>query len=189
MNLLMVTGIALGLSMDALAVSVTNGCIVTDLKFRYALRIAFFFGLFQALMPVLGWIAGSSFRAYIQDFDHWVAFGLLLLVGGKMIREALSSTDAEDSKINCLHFPTLLLLSVATSIDALAVGISFAMLDMVILVPVSIIGVITFVNCLIGTQIGSRAGRFLEGKLEFVGGCILILIGIKIVIEHSVKNI
>jgi len=189
LNLLTVTGIALGLSMDALAVSVTNGCIITNLKLRYALRIAFFFGLFQALMPILGWIVGSRFRVYIQDFDHWVAFGLLLFVGGKMIRESRSAGSTEDSKINCLHFPTLLLLSVATSIDALAVGISFAMLEMVILVPVAIIGVVTFVNCLIGTQVGSRAGHFLEGKLEFVGGCILILIGIKIVVEHSVKSI
>ena len=176
------------MSMDALAVSVANGFAIKDLRPRHAFRMAFFFGLFQAVMPLIGWSAGVTIRSYIKDFDHWVAFGLLAFIGAKMIWES-RSIDLDVNSKNCLHFPTLMLLSIATSIDALAAGISFAMLDMLILIPVVIIGGITFIICLIGTQIGSRFGHLFESKLEIVGGIVLMLIGVKILIEHFVKGI
>ena len=185
----MIGGIGVGLSMDAMAVSVTNGSVIPEFKLRDAVRIAFFFGLFQAIMPVAGWTAGLAFYSYIQDFDHWIALGLLLFVGGKMIWESRTDASKTDPTNNCLHWPTLLILSVATSIDALAVGISFAMLEMVIWIPVAIIGIITFTNCLIGIQIGSWVGSHLGNRLGFIGGIILILIGIKIVVEHSMKAV
>ena len=175
--------------MDAMAVSVTNGSVIPEIKLRNAFRIAFFFGLFQALMPIVGWAAGLAFHSYIQDFDHWIALGLLLFVGSKMIWESRVDSDAIGPANNCLHWPTLLILAVATSIDALAVGISFAMLEMVIWLPVAIIGIITFANCLIGIQVGSWVGSRLGNRLGFIGGIILILIGVKIVIEHTVKAI
>jgi len=174
--------------MDALAVSIANGFAIKELKLRYALRISFFFGFFQALMPIFGWFAGLTFRSYIQKWDHWIAFGLLLLIGVKMIWES-KSKDMKIDSINCLHFPTLLLLSLATSMDALAVGISFAVLEMAIIVPVVIIGGITWVICFMGTQMGHRVGLFSGNIFGFIGGIILILIGVKIVIEHSMKNI
>ena len=188
MDLLVIIVIAIGLSMDALAVSVANGFVIKELKLGHAFRIAFFFGLFQAVMPLIGWFAGVTIRSYIKDFDHWVAFGLLIFIGAKMIWES-RSIDLNVNSKNCLHFPTLMFLSIATSIDALAVGISFAMLEMQIIIPVVIIGGITFVICLIGTQIGSRFGHLFESKLEIVGGIVLMLIGIKILIEHFVKGI
>jgi putative Mn2+ efflux pump MntP len=175
--------------MDALAVSVTNGSVFPEFKLRDAFRIAFFFGLFQALMPVAGWMAGLAFHSYIQDFDHWIALGLLLFVGGKMIWESRIDARQTAQANNCLHWPTLLMLSVATSIDALAIGISFAMWKLVIWMPIVIIGIITFVNCFIGIQVGSWVGSRLGNRLGFIGGIILILIGVKIVIEHSIKAI
>jgi putative Mn2+ efflux pump MntP len=187
-DLIVIVGIAVGLSMDALAVSVVNGFVIEELHLRHALRIAFFFGLFQALMPLAGWTAGLTIRSYIKSFDHWVAFGLLTFVGAKMLWESRSLKDAADCR-NCLHFPTLLILSIATSIDALAVGLSFAMLQLQILLPVLVIGAITFVICLAGTQIGKRFGHLIENKLEIAGGIVLILIGLKILIEHLVLGI
>ena len=175
--------------MDAMAVSVTNGSVIPEFKLRDAFRIAFFFGLFQALMPVAGWTAGVAFHSYIQDFDHWIALGLLLFIGGKMIWESRTDARKTAQANNCLHWPTLLILSVATSIDALAVGISFAMLEMAIWMPVAIIGIITFANCLIGIQIGSWVGSHLGNRLGLIGGIILILIGVKIVVEHTMKAI
>jgi putative Mn2+ efflux pump MntP len=188
LDVITIIGIAIGLSMDALAVSVANGFSIKELKIRHAVRIAFFFGFFQAIMPLVGWTAGITIRSYIQEYDHWIAFGLLLLIGMKMIWESRSFNTNDDRK-NCLHFPTLLVLSIATSIDALAVGISFAMLELKILVPVIIIGAITFVNCFIGAQIGNRVGNLIENKLEIIGGVVLIVIGTKILIEHLVFKI
>ena len=181
-------GIAIGLSMDALAVSVANGCTIKELKIGHAARIAFFFGLFQSIMPLIGWAAGITISSFIQEYDHWIAFSLLLFIGVKMIWESGSFTTDDDRK-NCLHFPTLLLLSIATSIDALAVGISFAMLESRILISVLVIGGVTFVICFIGTQIGDRVGRLWGHRLEIVGGIVLILIGMKILVEHLVLKI
>ncbi|HOV39084.1 MAG TPA: manganese efflux pump MntP family protein [Spirochaetales bacterium] len=183
MTIITILGISLGLSMDALAVSITNGCIIKDLKVRQAFRIACSFGIFQAIMPLIGWAAGLTFSSYIENFDHWVAFGLLIFIGGKMILESRKLDNSCDDK-SCLDVPTLLLLSIATSIDALAVGLSFALLNVPILKPILIIGGVTFVVCIGGVFLGNRIGHLAEGKLELVGGSVLILIGVKILIEH-----
>jgi len=185
---ILLIGTAVGLSMDALAVSVVNGFTIRELNLRHALRIAFFFGLFQAAMPLAGWAAGRTVSAYIQEYDHWIAFALLAFVGVKMLWESRSFCDPAGRR-DCTHTPTLLLLSVAPSIDALAIGISFAMLDLQILVPVLVIGGITFVICLAGTQLGKRFGHLIEKQLEMTGGIVLILIGLKILIEHLVLGI
>ena len=183
MNYFTVIGIGIGLAMDALTVSIANGLITKNLKFSYAFRLAFSFGFFQAIMPVIGWAAGLSFRSYIQSVDHWIAFGLLSFIGGRMILEALGSSNGKRST-DCSTLPTLILLSFATSIDALAVGLSFSMLKINIITPALIIGIVTFIICIIGIYIGNRIGHFFEKKIEFVGGVILILIGLKILGEH-----
>jgi putative Mn2+ efflux pump MntP len=149
----------------------------------HAFLIAGFFGIFQALMPLIGWAAGLSFSSLIENFDHWVAFGLLASIGGKMVWESLRRKGKCEER-NCLHLPTLLLLSLATSIDALAVGLSFAMLEIGIVRPILIIGGITFVICFAGLFLGNRVGHFFENKLELAGGLILIGIGVKILVEH-----
>jgi putative Mn2+ efflux pump MntP len=181
MNFITIFGIGLGLSMDAFAVSVINGFIIKKLNIRYAFRIAFSFGFFQALMPVIGWTLGLSFRKYITNIDHWIAFSLLCLIGGKMIYESINCSE---EKRDCLQFSALLILSIATSIDALAVGLSFSFLQIEIIMPALIIGVITFIVSLIGIFLGDKIGRFVGNKLELIGGLILIIIGIKIVLEH-----
>ena len=188
LDLVTILGIAIAVSMDALVVSITNGFMMREFKVQHALRIAFFFGLFQALMPLIGWLAGISLASYIRTFDHWIAFGLLLVIGIKMLWEC-RKMDSDSSSRDCLHFPTLLLLSVATSIDALAVGISFALLDTAIFYPIAVIGAITFIICFIGVAVGSRITGFHGGKLEAAGGIILIIIGIKILLEHLIKGI
>ncbi|MBN2443921.1 MAG: manganese efflux pump [Spirochaetales bacterium] len=178
-----IIGLALGLSMDAFSVSITNGCIIHELKLRHAIRIAFSFGLFQAIMPLIGWATGSLFSSYIQSFDHWIAFGLLSFIGIKMIYDS-RKRESENKTKDCRHYPTLFILSIATSIDALAVGVSFAFLNIQIIFPVLLIGIITFIVCLIGIFIGNRIGKFFETGIELFGGLILIGIGIKILIEH-----
>lgn len=188
MNHLNIIGIAIGLSMDAFAVSVTNGMVIKNFRFRHALRMALFFGIFQAIMPILGWSAGLTFAEYIKDYDHWIAFLLLTIIGGKMIWESRELEECDFSKKNCTHLPTLIILSIATSIDALAAGLSFAMLNQPMIEPVLIIGFITFIVCLIGAKLGDRFGHLFENKVELAGGIILILIGVKILIEHLVME-
>lgn len=183
MDLITLLAIAIGLSMDAFAVAVTGGATIRPLKLGQALRIAVAFGLFQALMPVAGWAAGVTLEQYIQDFDHWVAFGLLALIGGRMIYNALSGKPGNES-LDILKLTTLLLLAIATSIDAMAIGISFALLDVSIMRPVLFIGLTTFSLSLLGVYIGNRLGSFCQKKLELAGGIILILIGIRILWEH-----
>ncbi len=175
--------IAFGLAMDAFAVSVASGFIIKKLKFRQAFKIAFSFGGFQAIMPVLGWLAGLSIKGYIEQFDHWIAFALLGFIGGKMIYESFKIEKKEKS-IDPLKFAVLLTLSIATSIDALAIGLTFAVLKVSIWTPIIIIGVITFILSLLGVYVGNRFGHFFEKKIEFIGGVVLIAIGIKILIEH-----
>jgi putative Mn2+ efflux pump MntP len=182
-NILIIFGIAVGLAMDALAVSVVNGISIKKLKVHHALKIAFTFGLFQGIMPVVGWALGLTFADIIQAFDHWVAFGLLSLIGLKMIYESFHMDTSCEHK-NCLHFPTLLLLALATSIDALAVGLGFSIIGVRILRAVLIIGAVTALLCFIGIYIGNTIGHIFEKKIEFLGGVILIGIGIKILIEH-----
>ena len=181
-------GIGVSLAMDAAAVSITNGFVISELKLRHVLRTSIFFGLFQAFMPVIGWAAGLSFARYIQAFDHWIVFLLLLFVGGKMIFESRVVREDNKKTKSCLHFPTLIILSLATSIDALAVGLSFAFLQVAIVLPVVIIGTITLLLCIAGFYLGNSIGHLFEDKLELFGGLMLIVIGLKILVEHLVKG-
>lgn len=182
-DLLMIVLISLGLAMDAFAVSITNGITIQCLRLKHAAKIAIFFGGFQALMPLLGWLAGIGLKQYVENFDHWIAFGLLLFIGAKMIYEAVWIDEVE-KKCDPLNVVVLLGLAVATSIDALAVGITFAFLKIGILTPALIIGVITFIISLCGVFIGNRLGDKLGSKMEVIGGIILIGIGTKILVQH-----
>ncbi len=183
MEMITITFVAFGLAMDAFAVSITSGITIRYLKIDQALRIALFFGSFQAIMPVIGWLAGLSLRDFISDIDHWIAFGLLSFIGCKMIYEAFRM-EADQKGLNPLNVYVLLMLSIATSIDALAVGVSFAFLRISIITPVLVIGIVTFLLSYLGTFIGNRLGHFFERKIQILGGFILISIGVKILIGH-----
>jgi len=184
-DILTVIFVALGLSMDAFAVSITSGLLIEGLKIRHAAKIALFFGGFQALMPVLGWIGGAGFRKYISHFDHWVAFGLLAIVGARMVYEGFKPNKGEGARqFDPLNFRVLLVLAIATSIDALAVGFGLSLIDVPILRPAFTIGLITFTTSFAGVYIGDRIGHLFERKIEVLGGLILIGIGVKILIEH-----
>lgn len=172
--------------MDAFAVSITSGLTIHRLKVRHALIIATFFGGFQAIMPVIGWLAGLTVQEYIAAIDHWLAFALLSLVGGKMIYES-TFMDEEKERKNPLNIYVLLILSIATSIDALAVGLSFSFLNVSIILPAIAIGVITFILSFSGVYIGDKFGHFFENKIEIFGGLILIAIGLKILLEHLIQ--
>ena len=175
--------IAIGLSMDAFAVSMCKGLSMRRLNYVHAVIIALFFGAFQALMPLTGWALGIQFSSYIESFDHWVAFVLLVFIGIKMIKEAFSR-DEEEKHCSSLDIKELIILSVATSIDALAAGISFACLSVSILPSCATIGLTTFVICTAGVLLGNRFGAKYKDKAEFFGGVILVAIGIKILLEH-----
>jgi putative Mn2+ efflux pump MntP len=186
MALITIIVIALGLAMDAFAVSIVSGAAYKQLKIKHALRIALFFGGFQAVMPLIGYLAGLSIKTYIISYDHWVAFGLLSAVGGKMIYESFKIKTAEEN-LNPSNILILLVLSVATSIDALAIGITLSFLRVSLAAAVSIIGLVTFVLSYLGVFIGKRFGHFFENKIEAIGGLILIGLGLKILIEHLVS--
>ncbi|MCQ2426743.1 MAG: manganese efflux pump MntP family protein [Lachnospiraceae bacterium] len=175
--------LAVGLSMDAFAVSVCKGLATGKLKLKHYLAVGLWFGGFQALMPTVGYFLGSTFEKYITAFDHWIAFILLALIGGNMIREALSGD--EESADASIGFRTMLTMAVATSIDALAVGISFGVLPNVnVPAAVSFIGVTTCLLSMLGLKIGNVFGTKYKTKAEVTGGVILILIGLKILLEH-----
>ena len=174
--------IAIGLAMDAFSVSICSGMASQGVKLPYALRIATFFGGFQALMPLLGWLGGIGLRDIIAGFDHWVALALLAFIGGKMIVESLRADCPTDPAP--LRLGALLVLAVATSIDALAVGLSFSLLQVSITVPIIVIGVVTFVLSLVGVFIGKRVGGLFQSRVQLIGGVILVGIGLRIVVEH-----
>ncbi len=177
--------IAVGLSMDAFAVSLCKGLKMQRVNHRHAFVISLFFGGFQALMPLIGWVLGSQFERYIAAIDHWVAFALLAIVGTKMIIEAVKGeSEEQDCSNDHLDLKELVILAVATSIDALAVGISFAFLDVKILPAVLLIGLTTFVLSYAGVALGNRFGSRYKSKAELAGGVILVLIGLKILFEH-----
>jgi len=182
MSLISIIIIAVGLSMDSLAVSISNGLSIRNLDISKSIIIALSFAVFQALMPLLGWFAGNGIEAYIQEIDHWVAFVLLSFIGGKMIYEGVFKSE-EATSSNLSGF-TLIGQSIATSIDAFAVGISLAVLDYEIMTPVIIIGLVTFVFSIIGLQLGKYFGAKLGKSVTIFGGFILIGIGLKILIEH-----
>ncbi len=185
MDFFLVVPVALALAMDAFAVSIGLSVSPGGLKRDQRWRLAVFFGFFQFLMPVIGWLAGREFLETMRDVDHWVAFGLLLLIGGKMVADSLRSGGAA-KKISGdpTRGVTLILLAVATSIDAFAVGMSFAALQQKIWHPSIIIGSVAFVMTFIGTRIGPVLGKMAGRRAELIGGLILIFIGIKILTEH-----
>ena len=179
MDFFTVTLIAVGLAMDCFAVAITSGIAIKQLKINYALQIALFFGGFQALMPIMGWLAGVGLRDFISNIDHWIAFGLLSAIGLKMVYESRKLPE-DKSNLNPLNLYVLSMLSIVTSIDALAVGVSFAFLKIPLISSVILIGTITFLISFIGVFVGNRTGHFFENKIEFAGGLILIGIGFKI---------
>lgn len=182
MGLLELFILAVGLSMDAFAVSVCKGLAMKKIKIKSAAIVGAWFGGFQALMPLIGWLLGNQFKAYITAIDHWIAFILLLLIGGNMVKESFSKD--EEGVNSSLGFKIMLLLAIATSIDALAVGVTFAFLSVNIWWAISFIGCTTFILSAVGVKVGSVFGMKYKSKAELAGGVILILMGIKILLEH-----
>lgn len=182
MDLLSLFLIAVGLSMDAFAVSVCKGLATPKYKLKYSMICGAWFGGFQALMPTVGYLLGVNFKKYITAIDHWIAFVLLALIGFNMIREALKNDD--EGADPSFSAKSMSLLAIATSIDALAIGITFAFLDVNIVAAVLFIGVCTFVISAAGVKIGSVFGTRFKSKAEIAGGAILIILGLRILIEH-----
>lgn len=178
--------IGIGLSMDAFAVSICKGLAMRKVNKKQALVIGLFFGGFQALMPFIGWALGMQFQSYITNIDHWIAFVLLVFIGGKMIVEAVKPEEEEAVEVMDppLDIKQMFLLAIATSIDALAVGVTFAFLDYPIVEAISIIGVTTFIISIGGVYVGNFFGSRYKNKAELAGGLILVLLGVKILLEH-----
>ena len=187
--------LAIGLSMDAFAVSICKGLCLRNASFKECGKVGLYFGGFQAGMPLIGFILGVQFKHYIVSIDHWIAFILLSFIGINMIRESmekdevscitnLSETAVDGEEVNQLEFKDMIILSIATSIDALAVGVTFAFLQVDIVPAVSFIGIVTFILSSIGVKIGNVFGTKYKSKAEFAGGAILILMGAKILFEH-----
>lgn len=184
MSLLELFVIAVGLSMDAFAVAVGKGLTMRKAGFKKMLTVGLYFGVFQAVMPLIGYFAGSLFASLITSFDHWIAFALLVLIGGKMIYESFQKEDGEELTEAALTPKEMLPLAVATSIDALAVGVSFAFLQVDIVPAVLFIGGVTLALSMAGVKIGNLFGARFKAKAEFAGGVILVLMGVKILLEH-----
>lgn len=176
---------ALSLSMDAFAVSVTKGMTLKKINYKVATKIAFFFGFFQAIMPFIGWSFGIRFESYIKSIDHWIAVFLLTFIGIKMILDAKEDDDDTTTHSTTIDNKELIILSIATSIDALAIGVSFAFLNIDIIPVCLAIGIITFLMCFIGVLIGKKIGSMFKTYAQIFGGVILILIGINILNEHT----
>ena len=175
--------IAIALGIDAFAVSLSAGAYLVRANARQTFRLSFHFGLFQFFMPILGWLAGAELAGAAQAIDHWVAFGLLALIGGKMIKESLEETKS--LKKDVTRGWSLVALSVATSIDALAVGFSLSLIGARIVFPAVLIGIVASLMSLLGVRLGERVSGLFGRRVEFVGGAVLILIGVRIVVEHT----
>ena len=191
MSLLEIFLIGIGLSMDAFAVAICKGLAMRTVKLRNTLLIAAYFGIFQALMPLLGWFLGSQFARYVTEFAPWIAFVLLAIIGGNMIRESFQKDEEQGEKDgDILRHKELLLLAVATSIDALAVGVTFSFVELAvsIVAAVLVIGVTTFCLSCAGVFIGNAFGVRYKARAELVGGAILVLIGLKILLEHLLSE-
>ena len=184
MSLIELLLLSVGLSMDAFAVSICKGLAMKRVTPRSACIVGAWFGSFQALMPLLGWLLGTQFAGYIDQYDHWIAFILLGFIGANMIREALNKKEQEEDAGASLAVKAMLPMAVATSIDALAVGVTFAFLEVHILFAICFIGVITFALSALGVWAGSAVGLRYKSKAELCGGVILILLGVKILLEH-----
>ena len=182
MSLIELFLIALGLSMDAFAVSICKGLGTKNLSLRQALLAGLYFGGFQALMPLIGWLLGCRFEVLIRSVDHWIAFFLLLVIGGNMIKESRGEAECLSDDFG---FKTMLLLAIATSIDALAVGVTFAFLNVRIIPAAALIGVTTFALSAIGMRLGNVFGARYQARAELAGGIVLILMGVKILLEHT----
>ena len=179
--------IGVGLSMDAFAVAICQGLSMTKIRWGHALTVGLYFGGFQALMPFIGWMLGSQFADRIQQYDHWIVFILLVLIGGNMIREALSGDEEDAAQAETdlrLDHKKLFLMAIATSIDALAIGVTFAFLETAILPAIGIIGCTTFCISVAGVAVGCWFGARYKKRAEITGGAILVLLGIKILLEH-----
>lgn len=175
--------IAVSLAMDAFAVSVCKGLSVTKVNWKHSVIVGLYFGGFQAAMPLIGYLLGASFSVYIERFDHWIAFVLLSLIGANMIKEAFSSDEEEFD--GSFSFKSMFPLAIATSIDALVVGVTFALLpDVKISYAVALIGVTTFALAAVGVWLGNIFGAKYKSKAEFIGGVVLILMGLKILLQH-----
>lgn len=188
MDFLNILAIAVALAMDAFAVSIAAGLRLKTVNARQVFRLSWHFGLFQALMPLIGWSGGYLVRGYIEQYDHWVAFGLLAFVGGHMLKEAFDDETAEHARQDPTKGLTMVMLSVAVSIDALAVGLSLAVLRADILFPALMIGIVAFVTTIAGLRLGTTISEFshLHTYAEVLGGVVLIGIGLKILWEHGV---
>ena len=179
--------IGVGLSMDAFAAAICQGLFMTRIKWGHALTVGLYFGGFQALMPFIGWMLGSQFADRIQQYDHWIAFILLVLIGGNMIREALSGDEEDAAQAETdlrLDHKKLFLMAIATSIDALAIGVTFAFLETAILPAIGIIGCTTFCISVAGVAVGCWFGARYKKRAEITGGAILVLLGVRILLEH-----
>ena len=192
MDIISLLAISVALSMDAFSVSICKGLATKKFSFNTALLCGLWFGGFQALMPIIGYFLGAQFEHLIKSFDHWIAFGLLLVIGVNMIREALSEEESTDNgqqttaecACGCTGFKTMLMMAIATSIDALAVGVSFAFLSVDLWKSVTVIGITTFLFSFAGVRIGNIFGSRYSKAAEITGGVILILLGCKILVEH-----
>jgi len=182
MDLITLFLLSIGLCFDTFAVSVSSGLLRKEIVFWQAVRIAFFLAIFQAVMPVLGWLGGITIKEWIESYDHWVALGILSLLGIKMLVESFKKD--EEKNINPLDIKVIISMALATSIDAFAVGISFAIIEVNMLLAFIIIGSVTFITSMLGILFGKKTGSHFGQKMEIIGGLILIAIGIKIVIEH-----
>ena len=183
-NFISILLIAIGLAADCFAVALSGGISNKNLSWPQWLRVAFSFGFFQAMMPVLGWLAGRTVVEYIEDYDHWIAFGLLVIIGGRMLWEAFRPEDEEANRNDISKGLVLITLSIATSIDALAVGLSFAFLEVNIGLASGTIGIVAFIATIIGFLVGQRAARIIGKRAEMLGGFILIAIAIRILVSH-----
>ena len=182
MGIFEISCIGIGLAMDAFAVSICKGLSIKNIKVVNILKIALYFGIFQGIMPIIGFFLGYNFQDVLISIDHWIAFSLLLIIGGKMINDSLKINDEE--KNDLIDIKTMLILAIATSIDALAIGITFAFFKINIIYAGLIICIITFILSSIGVIIGNKFGDKFQNKAEIAGGVILILIGLKILFEH-----
>lgn len=183
MDAITLLGLALALAMDAFAVALGTGTVLARLTGRHIFRLGFHFGLFQALMPVIGWLAGQTVVQYVSAWDHWIAFALLVLIGGRMIREALSDEEKPDDR-DPTRGLSLVMLSIATSVDALAVGFSLSVIGVSIWFPAFVIGLVAGALTVVGMLVGQRMGDRWGPKVEILGGVVLIVIGARILFEH-----
>ncbi|MFH2143085.1 MAG: manganese efflux pump [Bacteroidota bacterium] len=178
--------IAIGLSLDCFAISMTGGIILKERKLIKILQLSLLFGVFHIFMPVIGWLLGFKLKSYIQDYDHWIAFLLLSLIGFKMLYEGIRCKKTDNEILTFSKLWPLLGLAIASSIDALVVGISLAVIDISIYITAIIIGSVTFIITFLGGILGNKISKYIKFRMDIIGGIVLILIGIKILIEHMV---